>query len=179
MTRARSGFTLLELLISLLLLAMISAAVASVTGYAVRLFDRSDDLQRQSEQLHHRALLRDWIVRADPDALSRFAGTADELTFQARSDTALAWNTGHLIIQVASGEDGTDLRLLDDENASRETLPLSSSNLQLSYYGMQAGQAGWHDSWIEQGALPILIRISGSDAREWPDFIAMPRLSAD
>lgn len=176
MMRRRLGLTLLELLISLLLLAMISTAVASVTGYAVRLFDRSEGLRDRSEQMHHRTLLRDWIVRAAP---SEFTGTHDALTFRARSDTALAWTTGLLTVQVAADQDAAVLRVGDDTDSLPHDLHLSDTGLRLSYFGPMAGETGWHDSWIGQDALPLLIRISGKDPALWPDFIAMPRLSTE
>lgn len=179
MTRKRLGLTLLELLISLFLLAMISTAIASVTGYAVHLFDRSQDIQHQSEQMHHRALLRDWIVRADPSAAPKFVGTANDVAFQARSDTALAWSTGRLSVRLRTVQGQTELHLLDDKETIRQTLPLSKTELRLSYYGQQAGKAGWHESWTGQDILPTLVRISGPNAQLWPDFIAMPRLSVE
>lgn len=176
MMRQRLGLTLLELLISLLLLAMISTAVASVTGYAVRLFDRSEGLRDRSEQMHHRTLLRGWIVRAAP---SEFTGTPDALTFRARSDTALAWTTGLLTVQVTAAQDGAELRVGDDADRLHHSLHLSGTALRLSYFGPLGGETGWHDSWSGQDTLPLLIRISGTDPALWPDFIAMPRLSAE
>lgn len=177
--RNQLGLTLLELLISLLLLVMISTAVASATGYAVRVFDRSQIIQNQSEQLHHRTLLRDWILRADPTRASHFYGTANEFAFQARSDTALAWDSGQLMIRVTSGLGRTDLLLLGDNGTPLLALPLSKQDLQLRYYGQQNGQTRWHDNWIEQNCLPVLVRITGPDPQTWPDFIAMPNLSVD
>ncbi|GFE51965.1 hypothetical protein So717_37180 [Roseobacter cerasinus] len=179
MTRARLGLTLLELLISLLLLAMISTAVASVTGYAVRLFDRTTEIEQQSEQLHNRTLLRGWIIRAAPSAPQDFEGTHRGLTFRTRSETALAWATGALIVQLRNAQSGAELHLHDNNDTPLQTLRLAATELRIAYYGPKEGETAWHDSWAGQDALPLLIRISGKDPALWPDFVAMPRLSAD
>ncbi|WP_195818700.1 prepilin-type N-terminal cleavage/methylation domain-containing protein [Roseobacter sp. MH60115] len=176
MMRRRLGLTLLELLISLLLLAMISTAMASVTGYAVRLFDRSEGLRDRSEQMHHRTLLRGWIVRA---AASEFTGTPDALTFRTRSDTALAWTTGLLHVRLIPTEAGAELLVGDVPDTAQHRLHLSDTNLRLSYFGKKEGETGWHETWTGQDTLPLLIRISGTDPALRAGFIAMPRLSAE
>lgn len=178
MRRARFGLTLLELLMSLLLLAMISTAVASVTGYSVRLFDRTEEIQQRSKELHHRTLLRGWIVRADPSTPAEFEGKAHDLRFRTRSDTALAWTHGWLTVQVTV-QSGAELQLRNSDEILLETLRLSETELRFGYYGSQDGTLGWNDRWIGQDTLPLLIRISGADPDLWPDFIAMPHLSAD
>ncbi|MBY5934925.1 prepilin-type N-terminal cleavage/methylation domain-containing protein [Tateyamaria omphalii] len=179
MMRSRSGFTLFELLISLFLLALVSAIVASIMGYSVRLLDRSDDVRERAEQMHHRTLLRQWIQRADPTEAMQFVGRPDSIIFHARSDNALAWRAESFIVELRTVSGRTELHLLDGEESLGQVLLLSEAELRLSYYGELAGEAGWHDGWTGQDSLPTLIRIAGANPLFWNDFVEMTRLSAE
>ena len=54
------------------------------------------------------------------------------------------------------------------------------TDLELSYYGVAAGETDpdWHKEWLEQGALPALVRIHlNTSDQPWPDLIvALPAL---
>lgn len=178
---ANAGVTLLELLVTLAVLAMISTAVASTLGYAVRIYDRSAEIERRTQSVQSRVALRRWIVRAVPAfptaASLDFLGDTDGFRFVTGADTALSWDTGRLFVQVIARDGRTQMRLSPRaDGAPVQDVDLAPVSLRFYYFGRIDGQLAWHERWDAPGSLPQLIRLSGDDPAIWPDFIVAPML---
>jgi len=73
----------------------------------------------------------------------------------------------------------------DQSSATRTTLLTDVQGVEFSYFGLVSSDkaAQWHNSWLQQGAMPQLVRIQArfhrGDVRLWPDLLVAPRVSAD
>jgi general secretion pathway protein J len=137
----------------------------------------------QTEPLH-------WQVDAE-DRLA-FAGETESLEFVG----TLAMHEGatgrHLIsLDLADGAVGRDLvmrwRLADPrepgfgtlEQAEPKVLIKAINGMTLSYFGAEADteEPAWHDQWLNQKALPQLIRLQlvMENGETWPEIVAAVR----
>lgn len=189
------GFTLIEMLVSLVVLALIMGLLAGgarlLRGTGDRLADATAamaEVTLVAELLQTR--LGDAVgLEAGPagQTIAAFDGTAERLRFVSLA-LAIAPGEPLVALELLRDEAGglvlaraelaasePDLAALDDpERAERRRLAGGVSGLDFAYFGQKvgAGSASWHDSWQDQPVLPRAVRIELEQARQdLPPFI--------
>jgi len=196
---SQSGFTLLELLVSLAILAMAAVTVAAGLSGANRFWERGTQRQQAGRTVEAaEAVLRQRLEQIDPATLfsgaaaqTDFSGTVDTLRFLAPPPAsfgvgALRRNT------VSLAADGTLLLSSTSDVLRRTGLPTRDESLlrgvqslTFAYFGAGPpdGVPRWRDSWRMRQTLPALIRIRvrfpSDDPRWWPDLIVAPGATID
>ena len=179
-----AGLTLMELLISLALLALIAVGISSSLGLAVRIHDRSEAIGLQSGPVLYRIHLRHWLQTATPSSLLtpfpvRFEGAADRLEFFTLAETpqfpqaaalriGLAAGAGKLALTVtAIADDGSELETLE------KTLAEGASDVRFSYLSADQDTSDWLNAWHQDAGLPraVKITVAPGSTPDWPDFI--------
>jgi general secretion pathway protein J len=182
------GFTLIEMLVALVVLALIMTLLASgarlLRGTGERLGDATAAMAEVSlVTTLLQARLGDAVaVNVGPAgrSVAGFDGTAERLRFLS---LALAIEPGEPMVameiardeagglvltraEVAASDPGF-ATLNDPARAVRRMLAVSVGDLALAYYGQKAGAASpaWHDDWQEQASLPRAVRLDLVHAR--------------
>jgi len=179
MKRDCSGFTLIEMVISLVLLSFITTIGYQGLVFGLDQWQRGHDkMQRQYD--YHQAVgwMRDKLGSAEnvrriggDNRSFLFDGTAQSVEFVARYDRTRS--KGLYVNKVFL--DADDHRLYvsyylhhPDVAGKREniisqqvSLLTDISSVQFSYYGRKLGskKTGWHSSWPEQPSLPRILRV--------------------
>jgi len=201
----QGGFTLIEVLISITLLAMLGTLIANGTRLGTRAWSSAErQTADKDEIILVQGLLRRTLVRAvplydsnDPRSYDiRFGGEADRLSLTApQPGTQFA---GPLVVQrFYIGRHGASQALF----ASIEPLSMVADTAQAKpgqpvvlldrvaearfvYFGGQQGSPpAWQDSWTNRTRLPELIRvmIRRDDAKlpVWPELVVATRATAN
>lgn len=194
------GFTLLELLMALAMLAS-GALVAFATVRAAGAVSTRGQLQaRQQEQVRISAnLLRRQLARAEPVAFAQdprsrrplaFTGTAQHMRFVAVVPGYLGGRAHIHEWGIAASEGGTQLNLTlwplapaAPGTAPRATAsevvawPLASARFRYRGLDPVSGRAGpWQDQWTDPSRLPYMVALEavGVDGRPWPPVWIAP-----
>jgi len=188
-TSSRSGLSILELLVSLALLALIAGGLASSLTLGLRLFERSDTLAETSDTLAVRARLRVYLSQATPPSRLMpipiaFTGSETEFEFTALNATPFAPEAAALRIRVGRAGNSLEARFitLDHDGNSLNTwlqdLAELNGGLAISYYSANDPDAGWQGTWTNSARLPDLVRIEMDKGSipEWPEFTVRLRL---
>ncbi|HVU19810.1 MAG TPA: prepilin-type N-terminal cleavage/methylation domain-containing protein [Rhizomicrobium sp.] len=193
------GYTLIELLVSLIILAMVSVMMLQGIQTGRRVWERADVANARGETISGaQMLLRSRLERAYPatryDKIPTYAdffGAANGVSFLApprdihapsglvRYTLALAPN-GDLVLSALSD-------LATDPSAPGEPLVLlhNVQQLDIGYFGVVPPDKGpaWHDQWQLLPALPLLMRVRvqfpPEDSRAWPDLLIKPFATVD
>lgn len=200
MAERDGGFTIIELLVSLVILAMLSLMVISGLGAGRRVWERMDDNALAIEQVEGaQTVLRDRIERmygatrydqAQPYA--DFRGLPNRLNFLApppevarpqalrRYDLSLSSN-GDLLLSSWS-----DVAADPDHPAITTVTVLHGVQaIDLAYFGAVPPDPTprWRSSWDHVAAPPRLVRLrlafAPGDRREWPEMIVKPAADVD
>lgn len=204
MTRPRTldrdaGFSLIEALASLIVVAMIGLLLVEGVSTGKRVWERIDTRQAHGEALESaQTTLRDRIEEIYPATLFDksppyidFAGTAEQIVFLANppmSDRPSALRRYTLALDTA-----TNLVLSSISDAGRpELAPVTRQvllrgvrQLDVAYFGASQPDftRRWRSFWDSEAALPEAVRVrlifEPGDARQWPDLIIHPRASID
>ncbi len=194
-----AGFTLVELLVSVTLLAVLTIVLAGGMKLATSRFTRDPE---QVERAARVALVQDFVNAKladarpilDLSAASRriaFEGRATEVLFLAPASES-APKSGLMAFGLrfrpsASGDGRLELgaRSFDvpSLSAGRTTILLDHvAKLRFSYYGTggPGGTPGWTDAWDSPQILPRLIRISlgFADGSSAPDLFVALRIAS-
>jgi general secretion pathway protein J len=204
--RGDDGFTLLELLVSLVVFVSLAALVYGIARIGSRSWEsgmaRIDEAESmrigwvfvQGALSNARA-----VPSANPDIPGiRFLGGTNAVEFVAELPAYLA----------GGGLSVLRLQLEPDADAEHERLVLRSAplgegaveshrtadqmreailaenvaHLAIRYYGSPGdggGDLGWYPEWLQQSVLPtlVMIEIALEDGQRWPMLIAHPRLA--
>ncbi|HUJ47424.1 MAG TPA: prepilin-type N-terminal cleavage/methylation domain-containing protein [Rhizomicrobium sp.] len=189
-----SGFTLVELLVSLAVLSLLALVLFEGLSFGVRAWEH-DQLASASED--HigiiQTLLRRSLERSCPRRLAAnsgeipkilFSGTSERMRFLGPEPMSAGGRLcAPLGIVSLTNRHGSQLVLqrLDGNGdiVEQRTLLDHLAFVRFSYLG----DRGWRSTWTGQTALPASIRIAASfqrnDLRTWPDLFVSPRISAE
>jgi general secretion pathway protein J len=201
MTRrhAQSGFTLVEMLVTLALLALISTyAISAIRtlSMAKRIEERIDEKAAvESVQRHLRSMIGDARIVFRPAASGRadimFEGGPSEIRFVSVLDDRLV-RGGLYLLHYRVGPSTQRLELdyapfrynVEAGTVSSVILLDQIAGLKFRYFGVAAeGQLSqWSDTWVNRQALPQLVEVSAEfaarTARQWP-VLVIPVAASD
>ena len=193
-----AGFSLVELLVSLVLLSMVAALLASGLSLGQRVWGRSEELTQASRIMFDaQTALRRLVDNMQPLRLGseglrtiEFRGSANELDgivplpphiglgglyrlHLFRDRTAR-----RLDLTFRPYEQG---RTTSDDAAALTTLANDIDGMELRYFGKARGEEtpNWRNEWQGQEELPALISIKITGAKTsvvWPELLITPRV---
>ncbi len=205
--RARSppGFTLLELLLAITLLGLLAILLAGGVRLGARVWESGDAHADDLAQLEVvQGFLRRQLSQAHPlrlagrDAQRKyvFEGESEALRFAVLAPPQFGLGGFYIFtIDLARGEVGEQMRLTarlyhpemeeepDPEEVTETVLMDRIEGLEFAYFGAlrRRDSPDWHDSWLDQSALPSLVRLTiefaEDDDRAWPELVVAPRIS--
>lgn len=197
---AEAGFTLVELLVSLVIVAVLSGMVLAGVQLG---FQTADQARKRgvgnASIITSQAVLRDRIEALVPGTRFEFdrpiadiRGERTIISFFAPAPPAQrpASLMRYRLIRSAEGElvlfslpdttAGVDPYAPGQRGWTPQVLLTNVERLEIGYFGTLPGEArrDWRDRWIERGNPPELVRIRvsffASDRRQWPDLIIRP-----
>ena len=201
--RTQCGFTLLELVIALTLLALMSGVLYGALGFAGRSWEggetKADDAA--SMRLSH-AFLRAQLESQHPLRMRKmvefplvFAGSRDELRYAAPLPPRISGG-GIWYYRLAIAREGDKNRLVlerqvpdleanslpEFDRTDRSILAEDIEELRISYFGRDSGASNlttptWRERWDDRNRLPLMIRIDVVPRRgpPWPTLVVAPR----
>jgi general secretion pathway protein J len=201
--KATGGFTLLELLIAVTLLALLSVLLLGGLHFGSRVWDHigrdagqdtdlrttSGFLQRTLESAYPE------LDRSDPThPVITFRGDASSLHYLAPMPQALG-GAGFGTVDIALYDNGGDTQLVAhmrpelafaDAAASHASVLVNHIKaVEFQYFGAsRSGETpAWQDEWSDTLRLPSLIRVRivfpDGDHLQWPDLIVAPEIDVD
>ena len=188
-TSDSQGFTLVEVLITLVLLSMV-AAVAF--GSLRQVLEARDRLRPYLDRSQETTLVSGWFRQtiqasiADYDeGKHRFAGTASEVSGLTASPLVGPAGTPTAFHWVMRYDPNLDLTTLEYEESPKQTLRIAAWAGREGAFAYYAGDEKWQPAWppsdTDQGKsipqLPQLVRLSGAPREVMPMIIAAPRAS--
>lgn len=187
------GFTLLEMLVALSLMAVIGVYLSSAIGTGRRAWELRDRIEDASSVAAVREFMRRQVEQAWPayertDASKQrlvFSGRPDRIEFVSPISDGTNW--GGLYRFVISKDTGTAaVRIAGDlfrsssiQSAAafdRDILD-SVRNLEFSYFGSPSPNVkpDWHDNWSSNSGLPQLVRVKigmqSDSTTAWPELV--------
>ena len=206
MTALRSrhrGFTLLELMIALLLMAGIASILYGSLALAARSWDGGEaKVDQVSDMRSSLSYLRTQLAEQYPQRLWKspelpllFAGERDELRYAAVLPERVAGGGVYYFrLAVVRAGDKSQLvqeRMIPDlsqlqepefRDPERSVLADDIAELKIGYYGRDANAAEldvptWRDRWEDTQRLPLLLKIDVKPVKglPWPTLVVEPR----
>ena len=205
MKRRAAGFTLIEVVIAMALLATIMVLLYSGLTFALRSWDSGDANGRRvadrrlGENFLRREMTELFPMRWKDATAVKFAfeGEQDHLRFVSSRPAGIQQGGLSLVaLEVRDGEarsrnlvmrralpddEAVDFNPLD--KAEPVLLIANVESAQFSYYGAESdfGEARWSDSWPYKAQIPLLVklRVKMSDGRVLPDFVIRVMLGVE
>lgn len=203
--KREAGFTLVELLVAMTLMAFLSIMLFGGLGFGARSWEAVVDSSSARDQIvATQTFLRDRLSQVTLPGTGQerwseedgsFSGEAAKVEFVAPWLSALSlgglyrftlWHEetdtgdGQLLLSWRPADaDPENLAELGDLAGERVLLD-GVTGFNLSYYGAtdEDGQPEWYDQWEEPASPPHLIRIQvafGDARRLWPEFVVAPK----
>jgi general secretion pathway protein J len=190
--KSQTGFTLLELLVSLTLVGLLFVLLFGGLRFGMRAWERGSSTTDASDTIRTvQDLVRGEVEHACPRRLAAtapppapspldFSGGAVRLRFLGPAPQAAGGRScARLTLQVLP--DGTLQRLVLKLGSNPGTDLLRHAQA-IDFAYLAAGGA-WRGGWSGQSALPALVRLRiafpAGDARLWPELFLSPRISAE
>jgi general secretion pathway protein J len=202
-----AGFTLVELLIGLVLMAGMASILFGSLSLAARSWDGGEAKVLQvSDMRSTQTYLRAQIAAQYPQRLWKaaelpllFAGARDEMRYAAALPARVA-EGGVYYFRLAVVRSGEKSQLVQEraipdltasqepefQDAERSVLAEDIAELAIGYFGRDANAAGadeptWRDRWDDRQRLPLLVRIDVKPVKgaAWPTLIVEPRRSPE
>jgi general secretion pathway protein J len=201
-----AGFTLIELSIALVLLALMASTLYGSLSLAGASWDRGEaKVQQTSEMRLTEDFLRRTLTSQHPLRLQKvvdkplyFAGARDSLAYAAALPGRAGAGMYYFRVGLAPNGDSSRLtlsRLIPDYAATQapdfggaefSVLADHIADVRFAYFGRDPGAAltmnpTWRDRWDDPQRLPDLIRIDVTPAAgpPWPTLIVEPRLAPE
>jgi hypothetical protein len=159
----QAGVSLLELLISLWVIAAAALILSTSLGLLGRMLDRTGTEWNETDFLIDRLTLRRWIEAMPPSGL--MTGGPDQVSFVTFVDEPPLSVASPATVRLLQGTEGVVAVLSDvtvNEAPEIRRLRLSpSGTLTIRYFGAVSVGAlpAWRDDWPPNAGLPSLIRI--------------------
>lgn len=200
--RCEAGFTLVELLISMTLLALISVGLYESLRLGLHAWERGSSLAKDTDDIRTvqstlRRAIADaypyWIVQNATHANVDFEGRPDRIRLLAPAPRSLG-HAGFARYEISALPENGNYSLeisaaheLAAESARplREKLINHLTSIEFTYFGSgpDDDEAKWHGSWTNRRTLPRLVRVRASfpsgDTRQWPEMVIAPRITGD
>lgn len=201
-TSATAGFSLVELLVAVTLVALLTVALFGGLRFATR---SADAVGRRIDHGAQIAVAYDFMQNElagavalpaaprSPDAAIDFTGEPDAVSFVVQPPTYLALGGLHWLHVALEGEGAGRRLVVSWQPVQRGPVATPAATLRPSillegvksvafaYFGVQdrSGPPAWSGRWTDRRALPQLVRLRIALADGWkaPDLIVAPRLS--
>jgi len=202
--RGVRGFTLLELIIALSLLALMAAVLAGSVSLSARSWDGGEAKAADvSEMRQAQEFLRGQMVALYPQRIRKavdlplmFAGEREEILYAAALPPRVIEGGVYFFrLSLSRGDNGAGLLVLERvvpepdaaalpgfDKAERSILARGIAELRIGYFGRDPGAAvtdepRWRDRWEDTQRLPDLVRIEVKPERglPWPTLVVEPR----
>ena len=197
------GFTLVELTVALVLMALMAGLMFGSLSFAGRSWDGGEgkvtqvNEMRQTEEFLRGQLTSQFPLRARKivEFPLRFAGERNEIRYAAALPSRVA-EGGVYYFRLAVVQEGDKSRLVQERvipdpdattdlefrDGGRSVLAEGIGELKVSYYGREPGAADteaptWRDKWDDKQRLPLLVRIDVKPVKgtAWPTLVVEPR----
>ena len=198
--REETGFSLIEMLVALTLVALLGGLLAaglSLGGRVVARTDKSAGAMRQRREAH--VALRRLLQSIEPEAVTRngikaiaFEGQPDQM--QATVVLPSHLSRGALYRMTLKRDPANTLVVAFQgkpliprlDNAATETATVITDNIDtmtFRFFGAVRadGSRKWRDTWVNETTLPELIKINvrvKDGGQDWPSLIVAPRIEA-
>ncbi len=189
--KTQAGFTLLELLVSMTLLALLFMLLFGGLRFGMRAWEHGSTTADGTQSIRIvQDLVRGEVERtcprrkpAQPQDTPRvdFSGERSGLGFLAPAPSS-AGGARCVGVTLTVKPDGTLERLVLGVGVNRQETDLlrHAQAIELSYLGTDGI---WQSSWRGQTELPALVRLRVTfppgDTRLWPELFMAPRISAE
>lgn len=187
--RNDEGYTLLELLVALAIMAMISVPLAQSMSFGLRVWGQlHSDVSENEKVLLARRQISEWLsgsYAADPLRLQTgvsypFSGTAGTVIFLApispdpRSDSILRVKLeltaeGEMVASIAP-----DHMQTEEEDARSTQLLSGVKSIEFSFLRDQSPGGVWISAWQDQVSPPNAVRLKlefNDSSQIWPELI--------
>ena len=202
----QQGFTLLELTVALLLLALMSSVLYGTLNLSANSWDRGEAKTTQvgdmrlTEEFLRQALTAQLPLRLHKvlDQPLYFQGKSDSLAFAAAMPGRAGGGTYYFRLALSPSGDTSQLTLAraipdyaatalpDFSGAERSVLADRVAEIRFGYFGRDpdssdANIPSWRDHWDDPQILPLLIRIDVVPAAgpPWPQLVVEPRIAPE
>ncbi|MEQ1718049.1 MAG: hypothetical protein ABL907_19080 [Hyphomicrobium sp.] len=179
-----SGFTLLDVLVSLVLVALLASLLPGTLQLGQRVLGAGEPLLATAAHSPARAFLEQRLAEAQPvfrrnadgQRVLDFAGTPLALSFVAPAvvsarapglvrysiGTAAKGGVARVAMQLTGDDDGTA-----GDSAADDVVLDSAAALTFRYFGRRTADSkpAWYEDWQGEAALPRLVEISFEEAR--------------
>ena len=200
------GFTLLELTVALLLLALMSSVLYGTLSLSASSWDRGEAKTAQVGDMRlTEEFLRDALTSQIPLRLHKaleqplyFQGKSDSLAFVAARPGRVGGGTYYFRLAVTPSGDASRLTLEraipdyaatavpDFTDAEQSVLADRIAEVRFGYFGRDkdsndANAPTWRDHWDDPQILPLLIRVDVVPATgaPWPQLVVEPRIAPE
>lgn len=204
--REAAGFTLIELTVALVLLALIASLLYGSLSLAGNSWNRGEAKSQQTGEMRMTGdFLRRTLGAQHPlrfhkvvDQPLYFLGSGDSLAYAAAMPGRAGGGMYYFRVAVSNDGDNSRLtlsRLIPDYAALRlpefggadfSVLADAIASVRFGYFGRDPGSADsvtptWRDRWDDPQRLPDLIRVDVKPVKgePWPTLIVEPRVAAE
>ena len=200
--RRTAGFTLLELSIALVLLALMGAVLYGALGFAGTSWDKGEaKVDATSGMRLAQEFMRAQLEQQHPLRMRKvaefpllFLGDRNEIRYAAALPSRVAaggiWYyrlsvgddvRGPLVLErMVPDVNGT--RVPDFNDAEKSIIVTGIAEIRFAYYGRDGGsgnadEPSWRDRWDNAQRLPLLVRIDviPKQGPAWPTLVVAPR----
>jgi hypothetical protein len=186
----QSGTSLLEMLISLAIMAMIAVMLGSLMSGTAKFLGRATIVGQRVDQIIARDQLRAYLEGAllspfPMDNRPLFQGNTQSIIFLSTEVQGMFWPGAAVEIQLGRSENGGPILLRaqgpkaadQPPQTASNTLTTSNATLTIAYFGQVVLDAppAWRSDWQAGWAPPKLVRITLSDEKgTLPPLVIQP-----